>query len=332
MKRQAHEEFMKPTWNKILLLLTILATVSSCATFGRKNSGPAYDPNSIVVQRSGQASPIITTHNRQFWVNLRQNSDDDATRLYATLATGEWEAAEHEARKYLRQKPRSRAGLIVLTSALSLGKKFQLAAYYAKELEKQFPNDADALNVQALAVLMQPQNRIQDFRQAIELLERAVAADGRQIAAALNLANLQLMLGDSNAAASSFALAKTRCNNCRDALIGSGTANSRSGQYAQAKKDFQQVLSKDKNDQDALYRLALVENNGYNNRDQASKLLNQLLADRSASNLLRERANVLLRRIEGRSDRYYGVGSLANQRTSDNEVDVMFTTLEQDIE
>src|SRR5690606_27569991 len=93
-----------------------------------------------------------------------------------------------------------------------------------------------------------------------------------------NLGNLQLELGNATAASATFQQVVDRCGRCTVGLMGYGVASSRSGKYADATKAFDEVLSKNPNHGAALYNLALVQKNGYNNHKQAEKYLETMLA------------------------------------------------------
>ena len=148
--------------------------------------------------------------------------------------------------------------------------------------------------------MMTPKGRAADYKRAGDLFQAAFAADNAQIAPGLNLANLQLELGNHDAASETFSQVVDRCGRCTVGLMGFGVAASRSGKYDAAVAAFNEVLAKKPNHANALYNLALVHKNGYNNPKQAEKYLETMLAkSRTQDPYLKERAHTVLRMVKG---------------------------------
>lgn len=252
---------------------------------------------SMVVQQSGRMTPVISQFDNKYWITLR-NSSKDQDRMFGALAVGEWEAAATSARKYLAGHPGDKSALVTLVAALSYGKRYDLASYYAGLLESSAPNNADALNVKGLAVMLAANNRLADYRRAETYFKKSLESSPDEVAAGLNLGHLYLEMGNANAAGLTFDQVTARCGECTDALIGAGLAAGRQGQWEKALETWNKVLSKHPSHSRALYHLALVHRNGYNDNDRAEKILRQLLANHDkGERLLHDRADATLRVI-----------------------------------
>lgn len=86
--------------------------------------------------------------------------------------------------------------------------------------------------------------------------------------------------------------------------MGQGIAAARSQSFDKAKAAFELVLSKNPGHPGALYQLALVQKNGYNDKKQAEKHLVALLMNRQgqAEQYMKERAHSVLRAMKGEKD------------------------------
>src|SRR5690606_27980345 len=105
------------------------------------------DLGQVIVHQKGRTKAIISKHERDYWVNIRGKSKDPDGRLFATLATGEWDVAEADARALLRKQPKNATALQVLTASLAMQGKTSLAAFYGGLLEKYHPGSVDTLNI-----------------------------------------------------------------------------------------------------------------------------------------------------------------------------------------
>jgi tetratricopeptide (TPR) repeat protein len=291
-------------------LATVAATalLAACTTFGHKGPGAdddglaaANEKNTVVIQ-AGQTDPVVAGHDRQYWLDLRQQKDLNA-RMRGALATGEAESVVNLARARLAKHPGDAEALTMLAASLALTRNYDLAAYYASQLEKVQPGSPVALNIKGLAAMLMPRARMADFRMAQAYFQQAFNADGSQIAPGLNLGNLQLELGNAAGASQTFASVAGRCDHCTAALMGLGVSSSRAGEFDKAKAAFQAVLAKNPNHAGALYNLALVYQNGYNDNKQAETYLFKLLNDSRTKNVaMREKAQVVLRMIKGEAN------------------------------
>ena len=254
---------------------------------------------STVVTQAGRSEPVVSGFDRPYWVDLR-GKNGAMPKMNGALATGEAQAAIDLARDYLAKRPGDADGLTMMAAALVLSRNYDLAAYYASLVEKARPNDAFALNVKGIAAMQTAKPRMADFRRATQLFQQAFDADPRQIAAGLNLGAVQLELGNATMAEQTFGQVSKRCEECNVALMGYGLSSARAGHMNQAKVAFEAVLKKNPSHSEALYQLALVQKNGYNNSKQAEKYLSQLLADPKIKNVAtRERAQSVLRSMNG---------------------------------
>lgn len=307
---------------KTTVLITAALALSSCTTTkdflaSAKNAFKSDEKAAIapvsemgdIVQQTGRAAPVVSLHDRATWIEMRDAAKDDRSKMYATLATGEARVAEIEARQVLKKHPNDAAGLQVLAVSLVLQRKYELADFYALQLERHHAGSAVAANVRGIAAAMQPQNRVKDFEVAARFFEQAMNASSGEVAAGLNLGHLQLELGNTQAAADVFETTRVRCKDCKEALMGSGIAMARSGNHRGAEGRFNQILAKHPKNAEAIYRLALVAKYGYNDKKTAIKNLRTILTDTNVSGadrVLKQRASTMLRALESEVDRSSG--------------------------
>lgn len=287
---------------KLITTLLAGALLAACTTSGKKTAGEgdlAKSTGESVVQQQGRTEPVVSQHERKYWLDMRQ-SKGILPRIDGALATGEATAALDLARGYLAKHPGEPRAMMALSAALVMNRSYDLAAYYAGLVEKQQPGNAAALNVKGMAAMLTPKARLADFQKAIGFFQAALDADATHVAAGLNLGSLYLELGNAKAAGEVFAKTVQRCDDCTAALMGHGIAMARSQQKEKAVKSFEAVLARHGRHTGAMYQLALVYKNGYNDRKKAEKYLFQILAEKSpADQYAKERAQTVLRVLKG---------------------------------
>ncbi len=289
----------------LALLTAAVVQTTACTTFGHKGPGgdddgvaTASEKSSVIIQ-AGQKDPVASAHDRSYWLDLRQ-SKKLLPKLQGALATGEAEAAINLAKAYLAKDPGNVEAMAMLASALALTHHYELAAYYATLIERASPGHPVALNVKGMAAMVKPKARAADFRLAITYFQQAFDAHGGEVAAGLNLGNLYLEIGNPGLAADVFGKVVDRCGHCTAGLMGEGIAASRNRDFPKASTAFNEVLKKNPNHAGALYNLALVQKNGYNNSKEAEKYLFAVLNDsRTKDASIKERAQTVLRMIKG---------------------------------
>jgi len=288
--------------SKITLALTCAASLNGCTTLFKgafdKSSDSLNASEEPVVQRSGLDTPVVSSRDRDSWVDLHERAPHGAGKAAAALAAGSHNEAIREAKNWLATHPRSKEALIVLASAYAMDKQFERAELYARLLDRYHPGTAESKNIQGIAAMLTPKADMNDFRRAITLFEQAYSASDREIAPGLNLGSLYLELGDGNKAREVFNTASARCGQCYVARYGYGIASIRTGSYAEARLAFEEILKQKPNDSEALYRLALISKNGYNDLKSAKQYLKTLLADGSGKSAVHRQAHVMLRRME----------------------------------
>jgi tetratricopeptide (TPR) repeat protein len=261
------------------------------AEIGKKGSMP------IVQQTSG--SEVMTQVDRDYWVQLRKKSNNDHTKLYAILGTKDWSAAVEESRNYLKKKPRDRVAMTVLAIGLAMQKNYKLAAYYAKVIEKYYPGYPETHNLMGLATLNRVKADYEDYQEAVRYFSMAFEADEQQIASGFNLGHLYLQLGQAKAAQEVFETLKERCLDCNEANLGYAIASSRMRQFGKSEKALNTILKRDKNNPEALYYLAIIENYGRKRPKKALDILAKVVADPNDRALaVKRKANFLLRRLQ----------------------------------
>jgi tetratricopeptide (TPR) repeat protein len=310
------------TMSKVKLALTCAATLNGCTTLFKgtfnKSSDSLTAAEEPVVQRSGLDTPVVSSRDRDSWVDLHERAPSGAGKAAAALAAGSVNEAIREAKNWLSTHPRNKEALIVLGSAYAMDKQFERAELYAKLLDRYHPGTAESKNIQGIAAMLTPKADMIDFRRAITLFEQAYSASDREIAPGLNLGSLYLELGDANKAREVFSTASSRCGQCYVARYGYGIASIRTGSYSEARLAFEEILKQKPNDSEALYRLALISKNGYNDLKSAKQYLKTLLADGSGKSAVHRQAHVMLRRLEA-LDAKKVAGNPAMLATSNSE-------------
>lgn len=288
---------------RVTILLSLALSASACATFRNKGSAEEKAPGAVVVTQVSRTEPLLSGHNNQYWMDLRQ-SKKLMPKLQGALATGETDAAIQLARTYLSKRPGDAQGLTMLASALAMNRNYELADYYAMLAERAQPGNGAALNIRGLAQMLGSNRKVADYQKAQDYFRQAFEADASQVAAGLNSGALALEFGNPEAAATTYQAVVNRCDRCVSGLMGMGIAFSRIGKKGEAVSAFNEVLAKKTNHPQALYNLAVVYKNGYNDSKQAEKYLFALLNDsRTKDVALREKAHTVLRMIKGEASR-----------------------------
>ncbi|MBF0441841.1 MAG: tetratricopeptide repeat protein [Oligoflexales bacterium] len=291
-----------------LMALLLAYITSACTTLSRNNNEESHADivgkdtyGESVVMQSRSKSPVISKLDRDSWIHIRKNTKDDHLRLYAVLGAREFRVAIEESRAYLQKHPRDLVAMEVLSTALAMNGQYSLASYYADLINKYHPNaSSEAANLQGLALLHRPNMGHADMLKAKEYFRTAFENSGKGIAPGLNLGHLELKMGDAGEAAKTFSSIKEKCGNCSESLLGYGVSKTLLGDYKEARESFREILSKEPNNALALYRLALLEKNGYNDNEKAKSYLKRILADTSDENRdIKRQATFLLRRLEG---------------------------------
>lgn len=294
-------------WKKLNIKPVMLAiaeviaavTMTGCTTLGRQTGEVNPEVKSTVVTQVGSKNPVVAGKDRAYWLEMRQKKDLRA-RTIGSMATGESEAAIGFAKARLAKSPGNPEALTQLAAALALTKNYDLASYYATLADRARPGNAETLNIRGLAAMLTPSAKMSDFRRAAEFFQQAMDADQGQIASGLNLGNLYLEIGNSAAAVQVFAQVVTRCGSCNAGVLGLGVAQRRVGNYEAALASFKSVLKKQPNNSAALFNIALVYNNGLNNRKEAEEALHKLLASKAVKDeIFRQKAHTVLRSIKG---------------------------------
>ncbi len=288
-----------------LYFILALGTIVNCTSFNRRDNAADLNStrgeNSFVIQGQSQTY-AYSSQGRQYWLKSR-SSGSTKNRAIGALATGESVAAMDLARATLAKNPSDESALSVLAAGLVTQKNYDLAFYYAEELEKVNPQSAVAANIKGLATMLRINPRTADFMQAKQYFRESMNRDAQDIAAGLNLGHLELELGQADHAREVFTEVAKRANGqCRACELGVGIASLRAGKPDLAKSALEGILSKNPGDADALYHLALVYKNGYNDPVKAKSYLTTLLKRSKTTNLaVRERASATLRKINGES-------------------------------
>ena len=310
-----------------LLVVGAANLANGCTTFNRSaaKSDELIESGAPVVIQVGHDHPEMSPHERTFWLQQRQGKGV-VGKMNGSLATGEAEATVGFAKAKLAQHPGDAQALTMLVSALLLERNYELANYYAGMLEQVQAGSPVALNAKGLARAMTPASRPADYAQAAVYFQQAMDADQRQVAPGLNLGYLQLDLGNATAAAATFKAVGSRCHGCIAALLGEGIALSRSRQFPAAAQAFNQILIQRPNHAVALYNLALVYKNGYNNKAKAESYLVAVLREsRTQDRALKDRAQLVLRQLKGEATGSERTEIAAEEAADNHDADALMT-------
>lgn len=289
----------------LMLGLGILA-LPACTTTGGSSQAPAarrgastlaYSKAPIVHQTNGQN--IMRKLDRDSWVEIRNSTKNEHIRLYAALGAGEWDVAVSDARAYLQNHPQDEVALTVLAIGLSMKKSYSMAAYYANLLNQYHPGNPEVHNLLGLATMNKAGATFEDYQAAKDHFEKAFDSSGQQIASGLNLAHLNLEMGNAEAARDIFQAVRPRCGDCSEAMLGYGIALSRLRDFAKAEEVFGEILKRDPHSAYARFYLALVAKYGRNDNKGAITHLTALVEDPEIKNVeMQRKGNFLLRRIQ----------------------------------
>lgn len=299
---------------QLALLSALTLALTSCSWFSSDEQpedvidrdrlaaqrGPVQAQRNMVLYRLGAKNPTFNTKTRSSWIQLRKTSKTPYEKLEAAAALGDWEKTVIEARLYLRDNPKNQGALKLLSTGLLMRRSFEMSLYYAKVYDQFYPGDSDIYNIMGLCYLYLKTEQFRNFKTAIYWLSTALEKSDNQVAAGLNLGYLYLETGNFYKATDVFSTASQRCGDCPRAKLGYGVSLLRTSRYKEAKRVFEEILAVDPNNGTALFKLALVEKNGFNNIEQAKVYLNTLLSSQRIKNsALKRRANFLLRTLEG---------------------------------
>ena len=205
--------------NRIALILSIFVlpactTLTSSKSDTRKGASPlVYGKTPIVQQTSGRN--IMQKLDRDAWVGLRNSSRSEHIKLYATLGAGEWTVATLDARKFLQEHPQDEVALTVLAISLAMKQNYSLSAYYATLLNQYHPGNPEVHNLLGLATMNKPSATYDEYQIARHEFELAFDGSNQQIASGLNLAHLNLEMGNVEGARDVFQAVQDRCMDSR---------------------------------------------------------------------------------------------------------------------
>lgn len=258
----------------------------------------------IVIVQPHLKVPVYSTKSLSHWISLKSSGNSELDKMRGHLAVGDWERSIQIGKAFLMKNPNHPESMMGLAVAYSIGRRYPMGAYFAQQVLRLQPTNSDAMNVMGLKVMLASGNRRADFQDAITWFQKSIDSDATQIAAALNLGQLQLEIGRSQDAMEPFRVAAKRCSSCNRAWIGLGMAASRSGQKEEAKEAFEEALSNDSGDAEARYHLAMNYRNNFNDSGKAAKILQEIVSDpdgRYKGDIEAKRqANTALRLIQAR--------------------------------
>ncbi len=271
--------------------------LGGCVTSKEKTSGEVVASSPGVIRHS-LVLPLGVT--AAVWNGI---DGGNLPEVFSLLEKGDLEGAERLARAQLAKSPADPQAFLALSASLLMSRKIELANYYATRLATLQPDapvveQSSAKNIQGIAKMLFAvgTTRNEDFDDAATIFREALASSGTQVAAALNLGELELMRGRPSESLAAFSQASDRCNECRPALFGAGLAALRARQFDRARDDFKQLVKRNDKDDEAHYQLAVTEYYGFQDVDGASRRLKDL-ATGGTDTRVRAMAESLLRKL-----------------------------------
>ena len=262
-------------WAVVVLNVLLFGSLYGCAASSEKNPEEAITASPGVVRLS---FVLPLGGSAAVW-----NEGSNLPEMFSLLEKGDYEGAERTARSQLAKSPADPQAMLALSASLLMSRKIELANYYATRiatLQSDSPSveKASSKNIQGIAkmVFAIGTNRNEDFDDAAIIFRDSLAASSTQVAAALNLGELELMRGRPSDSLAAFSQASDRCHECRPAIFGSGIASLRARQFDRARDSFTQLVKRNDKDEEAHYQLALTEYYGFQNVDEASRRLKDL--------------------------------------------------------
>ncbi|NBQ54018.1 MAG: hypothetical protein EBU49_10615, partial [Proteobacteria bacterium] len=242
------------SWRSLFPLPVALTclVLNGCITSGDKKTGEGVAASSGVIRHS---FVLPFGANAAVW---NGNEGGTLPEVFSLIEKGDVEGAERLARAQLAKTPADPQALLALSASLLMSRKIELANYYATRLATLQPDapaveQASAKNIQGIAKMLFAvgTTRNEDFDDAATIFREALSSSGTQVAAALNLGELELMRGRPGESLAAFSQAAERCNECRPALFGSGIAALRTRQFDRARDEFKQLVKRDDKDDEA---------------------------------------------------------------------------------
>jgi tetratricopeptide (TPR) repeat protein len=269
---------------------------------GTAPSSKAPVRGQIVISQPLTTALAFSEVSQNSWISLKSSPQDSLAKLQSQLAAGDWQKAVEGAKVYLRKRPNDPEALMVIAAGNAVGRRFEMAGYYAQVVLKIQPGNSDAMNLIGLRIMMATGNRRADYQDAITWFQKSIDTDSAQIAAALNLGHLQLELGASAEAIGPFKSASERCQQCDRAMLGYGIALSRANRGEDALSTFESLLKKNPINGEGKYQLAMVYKNNLQNPKKAQSILQDLVSDADGSFKdsapAKRQANIVLRMLK----------------------------------
>ncbi len=271
-------------------MITCLIPLACTGTSNKTASEPASE-NAGVIRRS---FILPFGGNAAVW-----NDANGFPEAFAQLEKGNYDGAEKTARAQLAKSPADPQAMLALSASLLMSRNIELADYYATRLATlQSVEQSSARNIHGIARMLfgVGTGRNEYLDEAAAIFRESLSASGNQVAAALNLGELELMRGRASDAIAAFEQASRRCDDCRPAIYGRGMAAMRARQFDLAKDSFKMLVKRDDKDDEAQYQLAVTEFYGFQDVDTASRRLKDL-ATGSKDSRIRPMAESLLRKL-----------------------------------
>lgn len=292
-----HKRMSSHATRQILAALTLALVAAACTGTGEKSASEAVDGTGGVIRRS---FVMPFGGNAAVW--------NDATgfpEAFALLEKGDYEGAERAARVQLAKSPADPQAMLALSASLLLSRKVELADYYATRLASlPVVEQSSARNIRGIARMLfgVGTSRNEYMDEAATLFRDSLSASGSQVAAALNLGELELMRGRAGESIAAFDDAARRCDDCRPAIYGKGMASLRARRFDEARDCFKALVRRDDKDDEAHYQLAVADFYGFQDGDGASRRLKDL-ATGSKDPRIRPMAESLFRKLRAPEDR-----------------------------
>jgi tetratricopeptide (TPR) repeat protein len=277
-----------------LLLLLIFFMGGACTTLEQPKS-PAFEDlfrgagATINLNEPSLAlggSEIVSS---QLFAGLK----DRRSEIYQAFTEKQWDLAISRCRSFLNLYPGNTNAQLLLASAYAASEDYSRAGFFAELVLRKDPQNPTALNL--LGVVTWKQALIlEDYREAVAYFNLASQYGKGQIGPSLNLAYMQLRLGNLESAWTEFANAAKTCNGCIAAKIGSALAAQRLNKFDAALADINDILAIDSQHPLALYLKSVHYLVAQGDRAEAREWAMKVVESEQADYEIQEKARELV--------------------------------------
>ena len=189
---------------------------------------------------------------------------------------GQWNRSIKVIKLFLGRHPYDNLAMSLLAFSYYKSGSLRKAAYFSKLVLNKDQDNPIALNLLGI-MLLKKSKILNDFRNAKTHFYQAFQNNPTEIAAGLNLAYLQLSLGNALAAEKTFLELSKRCDSCAIASLGLAISYMRLEKPLQAKNLLETLQKSQKLHAISSYHLALYSKNILHDKEHSNSILKEAL-------------------------------------------------------